>query len=399
MSVLAEAVRAVERRLDDRIRRTVEEAAAVPAFAQRLADAGASASSIRGVADLNAVPVLNKDGILELQHATPPFGGLLAAGTRSVRIFQSPGPIYEPQLNLPDSFRWGHALKSIGFCPGDVVLNCFNYHMTPAGTIFDDAARDLGCAVVPAGVGNLDLQARLVGDVAVTGYIGLPSYLRALAEKVDPDRWQVLKAMVTAEPLTDSLRDELEQRVPTVRMVYGTAEIGLLGYEVEPRGGLRVPPDVLVQVCDINTGEPRYDDGEGEVVVTLLRPEYPIVRFGTGDLSAWTLTPEGQLRLVGVLGRVGQAIKVKGMFLHPRQVTEAMSGMVGIAQYRFIVDRIDHRDVLRCEVVASAPANPQQVVAEARKRIRSSLRFDPEVRVVDKLTESDDVITDVRSWS
>jgi phenylacetate-CoA ligase len=166
------------------------------------------------------------------------------------------------------------------------------------------------------------------------------------------------RALVTAEPLPADLRALLTERVPTVRMAYGTAETGLLGHEVEPGAGLVVPDDVLVQVCDLTTGTP-LQTGEGEIVVTLLRPDYPLVRFGTGDLSAWVDGPDGSRRLAGVLGRTGAAVKVRGMFLHPRQVEATMRDVPGVASFRFVVDRVAHRDELRCQVMPAGGADPR----------------------------------------
>lgn len=388
--------------LDQRAAEVVAEAAArIPAFAARLADAGLSAGDIRGVDDLAALPILTKDDVLALQRADPPFGGLLAAGAEVRRVFQSPGPIYEPQLSGPDPWRWQEALAALGLTAGDLLLNCLAYHLSPAGAMFDEAALALGCPVLPGGIGSQDLQVQAIADLGVTAYTGLPSYLQALVERFDAggfdaDRWRLRKALVTAEPLPDSLRAVLEQRVPTVRMAYGTAETGLLGYEREPAAGLVVPDGVLVQVCELDSGHP-IAEGEGQVVVTLLRADYPMVRFGTGDLSAWIDGPDGSRRLAGVLGRVGAAVKVRGMFLHPRQVSAAMRDVEGVASYRFLVDRVEHRDELRCEVLPAPGAETERVAAAVKERVRSALRFTTEVAIVTSL-EDNTVLRDLRRW-
>jgi phenylacetate-CoA ligase len=386
--------------LDHRVAAMVRDAAArVTVFADRLRAAGLSPDDVRGVADLDALPILTKDDVLALQRERPPYGGLLAADATVRRAFQSPGPIYEPQLDGADPWRWREALAATGFASADVLLNCFGYHLSPAGAMFEEAALAVGCTVVPGGVGNLDLQAQAVADLGVTAYTGLPSYLKALIERydesgLDPASWRIGTAIVTAEPLPDSLRAVLTERVPVVRMAYGTAEAGLLGYETEPAGGLVVPADVLVQVCDLDTGKP-LADGEGQVVVTLLRPDYPLVRFGTGDLSAWL--PGDIPRLAGVLGRVGAAVKVRGMFLHPRQIEAVMRDLRGVASYRFVVDRVEHRDELRCQVVPDSGAAADQVAAEVRDRIRSGLRFTADVELVDDLAEGP-LLADRRRW-
>lgn len=388
--------------MDARVAAVIREAAErVPAFAARLADAGLSPGDVGGVSELDALPILTKDDILALQRDDPPFGGLLAPDAAVRRVFQSPGPIYEPQLAGPDPWRWREALAACGMTDSDVLLNCLGYHLSPAGAMFEEAALAVGCAVVPGGIGNLDLQAQAIGDLGVTAYTGLPSYLKSLIERydaagLDPARWRLSRALVTAEPLPDTLRVALTERVPAVRMAYGTAETGLLGYEVEPGGGLVVPDGVLVQVCDLDTGMP-LDDGEGQVVVTLLRPDYPLVRFGTGDVSAWLPAAGGSRRLAGVLGRVGAAVKVRGMFLHPRQVDAVMREVAGVASYRFVVDRVEHRDELRCEVVPEPDARPDRLTSAIKERVKSGLRFTVDVEIVDRL-EGDGGLADLRTW-
>ena len=403
--------------------------ALVPAVAQRLAENGIGAEVAGDVlaSRLSSIPVLSKDDVLAHQLADPPFGGLVAPGAVIRRVFQSPGPLYEPQLDGVDPWRWAPALQAAGMGADDLVLNCFGYHLSPAGAMFEEGALALGARVLPGGIGNQDLQARAIADLGVTAYTGLPSYLKAIVDRFDtlglePSRWKLRRALVTAEPLPDSLRAALRERVETVLMAYGTAEAGLIGYETSPGGGLVPAPGVLVQVCDLDTGMP-VTEGEGQVVVTLLRPEYPVIRFGTGDLSAWTLGPDGSLRLAGVLGRVGAAVKVRGMFLHPRQAAAVMAGMPGVAAYRFVIDRVDHRDELRCEIVPAdgfgagsgagpeagsgsgsgsglgADAHVDALVAEVSERIRAGLRFGATVVPVSALPDGAGVIDDQRDWS
>ena len=377
----------------------------VPALARRLAEAGMGPEDLDGVAALDRVPVLSKDELLELQAKEPPFGGLLAPGTKVRRIFQSPGPLYEPEADEPDPWRMSAALEAAGFGPEDTVLNSFGYHLSPAGVMFEEAARVLGCRVVPAGVGNLELQVQAARDLGATAYVGLPSYLKALLERAEelggaPLRLQ--KAFCAAEPLPPSLREWLSERVPTVRQGYGTAECGNLGYECHAMSGWHVPDDALVEVCGLEDGQPSLDGGEGQVVATLFSAHYPLVRFGTGDLSAFVAgececgrpTP----RLVGWLGRVGEAVKVRGMFLHPRQVHQAMAEVAGVSAYRFLVDRIDHKDVLRCEVVLEPGAAEDDVAQAVRGRVRSGLRFDVEVAAVPALEDETSVVVDLRTW-
>ncbi|HEX5594471.1 MAG TPA: AMP-binding protein [Micromonosporaceae bacterium] len=396
--MLADRISTYTRSLDQAVAAAVEQAAArVPALAARLAAAGIE--TVTRVADLDELPILTKDDLLAAQRADPPFGGAVAPGAALRKIFASPGPLYEPQLPGADPWRWGAALRAAGIGGQDVVLNCFSYHLSPAGAMFEEAALALGATVIPAGVGNQDLQVQVAVAAGATAYTGLPSYLRALLDRAAELGlpFPVRRALVTAEPLPDSLRAGLLSHLETVHQAYGTAETGLLGYETAPGSGLALPDGVLVQVCDPGTGRPNQDGSIGQIVVTLLRPEQPLVRFGTGDLSAWTLGPDGSLRLAGVLGRIGEAVKVRGMFLHPRQATEALADEPGVAAYRFVIDRVQHRDRLHCEIVP-APDADEYLPDRVRDAIRSRLRLSAEVRCVPALGDGP-LFDDRRDWS
>jgi phenylacetate-CoA ligase len=372
------------------------------ALDRRLAEAGLS--GIESLAGLEALPVLSKDSLPALQGDHPPLGGLLADGASVVRLFASPGPIYEPQLAGSDPWRWAPALEACGIGPGDVVLNCFSYHLSPAGAMFDEGCRAVGAVVVPGGVGGADVQAKVIADLGVTAYIGLPSYLASLVEKYDAlglpqDRWHVAKALVTAEPLPDPLRAQLAERVPTVLMSYGTAEAGLIGHETAPGSGLRVPEGIYVEICDPGTGRP-VDAGEpGEVVVSVLHDEYPLVRFGTGDVSRWTAGEDGELRLAGVLGRVGAAVKVRGMFVHPHQAGQVLGALrgAGAGEGRFVVEREGDKDVLRLELVMADGADRDALVDAAVEQTRATLRVRPDVELVETVDEG--LLVDARGWS
>lgn len=390
------------RDLDARVATLIAQAARVPGLADRLDRSGVGPEGIRGVADLTSLPVLPKDAVIAQQAQAPPFGGLLAPDARVARVFQSPGPLYEPQLVGEDYWRWGQIFADLGVGPDDTVLNCFGYHLSPAGAMMEAGAQVTGARVLPGGIGNQDLQVRAIADLGVSAYCGLPSYLKVLIERFDEqglprDRWRLDKAMVTAEPLPDSLRGVLAERVPSVRMAYGTGETGLLAYETGDGHGLALADGVLVQVCD-PTGVPVEDETEGEVVVTVLRPEYPLVRFGTGDRSGWMTAPDGSLRLRGVLGRTGAAVKVKGMFLHPSQAAAVMSGIDGVDGYRFVIGREDHLDTLRCEIVPAGPGDPTALTEQVAQRVRDGLRFRADVIAVTRLTPGEGPLLDVRDW-
>jgi phenylacetate-CoA ligase len=389
---------------DRTLAETVRAAAVrIPLFHTRLIAAGIDASAVRGSADLDRLPIISKDQLLEAQRAAPPFGGLVAADAELTRLFCSPGPLYEPQPPGKDPWRWQAALRALGIGQGHRVLNCFSYHLSPAGAMLDEACQAIGATVVPAGTGNLELTVQVAADLQLDTYVGLPSYLRALIEKAAEREltWPIQRALVTGEPLPRSLRVWLEEHVRRVLQSYGTAEAGLLGYETAPDSGLEIPGGVLVQVCDLDTGAARYDDGIGEVVVSLLRSDIALIRFGTGDLSAWHPSPDGSPRLRGVLGRVGEAIKVRGLFLHPRQAAAALADLPEVASHRFVVRREQHRDRLICELVparAEDAAHPGALAAQVGERIRSWLRLSAEVRCVPELPPGPGLI-DERDWS
>lgn len=405
MSV-AEALADYRERRGSAVLETVRAAAGrVPALDRRLREAGL-AGGVDDVDALDRLPVLSKDALPDLQRDDPPLGGLLTEDAPVVRLFASPGPIYEPQLEGEDPWNWSPALAACGIGPGDVVLNCFGYHLSPAGAMFDEACRAVGAVVVPGGVGNVEVQAQVVADLGVTAFVGLPSYLASLVEKYDAaglaaDRWRLDKALLTAEPLPDPLRAQLRTRVTTVLMAYGTAEAGLIGYETEPGGGLCLPRDTFVEVCDPTTGQPTEAGEPGEVVVSVLHTDFPLVRFGTGDVSRWVVDGDGRLRLAGVLGRVGAAVKVRGMFVHPHQAREVVAGLAdeGVTAGRFVVTRDGDRDLLTLQVATGPDADDARVTEAATRLTRESLRVRPVVEVVESVPADAAVLSDGRDWS
>jgi phenylacetate-CoA ligase len=388
---------------DDDVGRLVAEASGrSPGFRRRLEEAGLAAEDLTDVAALDRLPVLSKDQLLSWQHERPPFGGLLASDATVRRVFQSPGPLYEPETATGDSWRWAPALRAAGFGPEDRVLVAFGFHLSPAGAMFEAACLELGTTVLPAGIGSKEAQVRACADLEMSAFIGPPSYLNALFESADEVGAQltIQRAFVTAEPLPPSLRSRLEQRVGTVRQGYGTAETGLLGYECEAKEGLHVPDDALVQICDLTTGAALHDATEGQIVTTLLSTDYPLVRFGTGDLSGWHPDPCGcgltSPRTKGWTGRIGDAVKVKGMFLHPRQVDQVMARLTEVIRYRVTVDRPEHTDRVRCEVVAEG--GDQDVAPTVAGAMRDSLRFSVDVQVVASLPDDAPAFVDERTW-
>lgn len=326
-----------------------------PVQRARLEQAGLHPDQVRHLADLRPLPVLRKEDLGALQARGRPFGGLLGEAPGALaRIFLSPGDIYDPQGARPDYWRFGTALAAAGFGPGQVVMNCFSYHLSPAGFMFDAAARALGCVVIPGGVGQQELQVRVLAETGATGYMGLPSYLLALLEKAAAagQPLQLQRAFVTAEPLPPSLRQKLTGYGVDVYQGYGTADLGLVAYECPARQGMHLEETgVRVELCDPD-GLPVAAGEVGELVVTLLDPTYPLLRFGTGDLSA--LVPEpcpcgrAAPRIRGWLGRANDVVKVRGLFVYPRQLEQALAPFAGqVARWQAVVDRDDqHRDRL-----------------------------------------------------
>ena len=376
-----------------------------PGFRQRLERANLAPSDIHTREDLYALPVLRKDDLILLQGEAPPFGGMLACKPGDLkRIFQSPGPLYDPESRTDDYWRWRSALEAAGFRAGDMVLNAFGYHLTPAGAMFEEGLWAAGCAVIPGGVGNQDQQVQALHTLGVTGYVGLPSYLKALLDKADEIGLplKLEKAFVTAEPLPPSLRAHLNERGVTVRQGYGTAECGNLGYECEAEDGWHIPDDAIVEVCDLNTGQALPPGETGEIVVTLFIEDYAMVRFGTGDLSALNSTPctcgRSSHRLVGWLGRMGAATKVRGMFLHPRQVSDFMGRYTEVRAYQVVITREEHRDELTLNVVLAPGTDAAQMSEKLFVEARAGLKFRFDVRVVDNLPEGAEAVKDERDW-
>ena len=378
-----------------------------PGFAARIKVAGLTLDDLRNPKVLDALPVVRKDDLVESQAANPPFGGFLACAPGELkRIFQSPGPIYDPESRVADYWRWAPALRAAGFQPGEVVLNAFGYHLTPAGAMFEEGLWAVGCTVIPGGVGNQESQVRILHDLDVTGYTGLPSYLKALLDKANELglSLKLNKAFVTAEPLPPSLRAALNEQGVTVRQGYGTAECGNLGYECEVQDGWHLPEDAMVQVCDLTSGEPLPPGESGEIVVTLFTRDYALVRFGTGDLSALNdeacacgrTTP----RLMGWQGRVGDAVKVRGMFLHPRQLSGVMARFPEVKRWQAVITRQEHKDYLTLQVVLEHGVDPTALGERLTQTARETIKFNIAVVTVSEgeLPSGELPIQDTRVW-
>jgi len=356
---------------------------------------------------LASIPVTRKSDLVTKQRELPPFGGMTAQGNGLIgRLFQSPGPIYDPEGRQPDYWRTARGFHAAGFREGDVVLNTLSYHMTPGGFIVEGGARALGCAVIPAGPGNTEQQLEILRDLKPNGYCGTPSFLRILLEKCDGagiDTSFMNKALVTGEALPPSVRDWFEARGIKVGQVYATADIGAIAYESPAREGLIVDEGVLVEIVRPGTNDPVVEGEVGEVVVTNLTSQaYPLIRFGTGDLSAVLEgeSPCGRknMRIKGWMGRADQTTKVKGMFVHPGQVNQVVKSFDEIQKGRLVVTNADNRDAmtLQCEV-ENGTDDLAKAIGETVQTI-CKLRGGIEFVAPGSLANDGKVIDDIRTY-
>ena len=385
-----------ERRLSRRLLETVAHARAHSAYFRRTLP--------ERVERLDQIPILRKDDVPRLQAADPPFGGLIGVdASRLARVFASPGPILDPQGDVDDFWRFRLAFAAAGFRRGDVVMNSSSYHLTPLGFMLDSAARSLGCVVVPAGTGQTDLQAGVAASLRATGYLGTPSFLYALLKRGrelgTPLRIEV--AFVTAEMLPESLRAELETDF-RVRVLqgYGTADLGLVSYECTEKGGMHLHPECIVEVLDLESGAPAAPGQPGQIVVTIFDEAYPLLRFATGDIG--TMAEPSRCacgrtapKLAGLLGRVGDAVKVKGMFIRGAEIEKALKAFPAIARFQAVITRDHHQDHLEY-VLELAPGTAVDValVADA---LRDAVKVRGEVRT-GEVAQNAKRIDDRRVW-
>ena len=380
--------------------------AAAPAFGRLFADVDADSVCTRE--QLATLPVTRKSELLELQKAARPFGGFSAVGWGAAcrRVFASPGPLYEPEGARPDYYRLARALRAAGFGAGDLVHNTFSYHLTPAGSMMETAAHALGCTVFPAGVGQTEQQLAAMMDLQPSAYVGTPSFLRILLDKADEMGVtpSFTKALVSGEAFPPSLRDAFAARGIEAYQAYATADIGLIAYETEAREGLVVDEDIVLEIVRPGTGDPLAAGEVGEVVVSTFNPDYPLIRFGTGDLSAVLagVSPCGRtnLRIKGWMGRADQTTKVKGMFVHPGQVAQVMQRHPAIRRARLVVDNpaLNDRMTLMCEV---AGGGNEALAAAIGASIRELTKLRGDVAFMPKGSLANDgkMIDDVRSYA
>ncbi|MCE1182478.1 MAG: AMP-binding protein [Rhodocyclales bacterium] len=336
---------------------------------------------------LAKLPLTRKRDLIELQKKNPPFGGLNALPRgRAKRVFASPGPIYELQGADMDHWRLARVLYAAGFRHGDLVHNCFSYHFTPGAFLMEGGARKLGCSVFPGGVGQTEQQVQAMVDLRPDGYVGTPSFLRIIVEKAEElgaDISSLKKALVSGEALPGVTRAWLAERGISVSQCYATADIGAIAYETEAQEGLVVEEELLVEIVRPGTGDPVAEGEVGEVVVTSFSPDYPLIRFATGDLSAFMpgCSPCGRtnVRLRGWMGRADQTTKVKGMFVHPEQIADIARRHPEIARMRLVVDNPGGQDrmVLHCEIAAGNEALAKGLIDSLREitKLRGEVAF------------------------
>ena len=318
---------------------------------------GVDCMNIRTVADLASLPVLRKSDLSAAQKATPPFGGFTTGVRQFSHVFQSPGPIYEPgSHDSKDWWRFARFLHAVGIDSGDIVQNCFSYHLTPAGIMFENGATAVGATVLPAGTGQTELQVTASKDTGVTAYAGTPDYLKVILDKADEMGMTlgITKAAVGGGALFPSLRQEYADRGITCLQCYATADLGNIAYESSAMEGLIVDEQVIIEIVTPGTGIPVPEGEVGEVVVTTLNPDYPLIRFATGDLSAVMAgaSPCGRtnMRIKGWMGRADQTTKIKGMFVRPEQVAALVAKHDEVTKARVVASRDGEMDVMTVQL-------------------------------------------------
>jgi phenylacetate-CoA ligase len=381
-----------------------------PAFAESLA--GVDARDITSRARLAQLPVIRKHELLErqkAQRAQDVFGGFSAIGWTGCvrpagarRVFQSPGPIYEPEGAAPDYWRAARALFAAGMRPGDLVHNSFSYHLTPAGSMMETGAHAIGCTVFPGGVGNTELQLQAISELKPQGYAGTPSFLKILVDKAAESGVAIgslRKALVSGEAFPAALRDWLRQRGVEGYQCYATADLGLIAYETQARQGLVLDEGVIVEIVRPGTGDPVAEGEVGELVVTTLNPDYPLIRFGTGDLSAvlpgHCPTGRSNARIKGWMGRADQSAKVRGMFVHAGQVAEVLARCGQRGRARLVIEGELANDRMSLQIEA-APAEGLAEQLQTALRDITKLRGEVDLLAPGSLPNDGCVIEDRR---
>jgi phenylacetate-CoA ligase len=384
------------------------------AFKNKLDSVGLKPKDIQTIKDLEKIPITKKTELMELQREHPPFGELEGVPINELRrIYVSPGPINEPGESEYNELGWVQGMYAGGFRSGDIVINTFSYHMVPfALQMVDNSLHRIGCVVIPTGIGNTEQQVNILKTFKATGFCGTPSFLFNIAEKAEEMGFNLKEDLnlkvgfVAAEMLPESLRSQLEEKFGMIiRQGYGTADIRCLGYECMKKNGMHIPDDKIVEIIDPETGKQLGPGKTGEIVATTFNKVYPLIRFGTGDLSILTETPcpcgRTSPRLIKILGRVDQGTKVKGLFIHPGQADEVASKHPEIEKYQVWVTRSEHKDEMTFRIeLKEEISHPEKLKEEIEKSIRDVTKLRSDVQFLPKGTIPDGAkkIEDQRSW-
>lgn len=367
-------------------------------YASSLKDIG----TIPQLSEFSTLPLVRKSDLIELQQQTSPLGGISSEHANLKRLFRSPGPIYDPQGSADDYWRCGRAFYAAGFRQGDVVLNTLSYHLTPGGFILDAGARACGSVVIPAGPGQTDTQLEIIKELAPSGYCGTPSFLKILMDKGDVS--SITKALVTGEYFSPAMRQQFAEAGISVGQAYASADVGLIAYESQSEEGLIIAEDLYVEIVKPGTNELVPVGEVGEVVVTNFCPDYPLIRFATGDLSAMleTLSPCGRTnqRLKGWMGRADQTTKVKGMFVHPSQVAKIVSSYPVISNAKLVVTTENLMDKITFFAEVDVVESFDQIAAtQLEQTINHIIKLKAEIRIVSNgdLVNDGKVIDDQRT--
>jgi phenylacetate-CoA ligase len=383
-----------------------------PGYRRFLDERGINPDTVKNTDDFTRLPVLKKNRMPEFHQNDPPFGGFLAVPLEKLkRVYVSPGPIYDPEGRKEDYWGLRKCLFNAGFRAGDLVMNTFSYHLTPAGIFLDEACNGIGCVTVPTGVGNTEIQVKTMAGLKINGYIGIPSFLLALIKKMEELGYDTARdlameiALVAGEILSPSLRKELNDYEIIVRQAYITADLGGVAYECPAEKGMHISDDLYIEICDPLTGEPQPAGGVGEVVVTDFSNEcYPLVRYGTGDLSSLDeqecACGRTSYKLKGIMGRADEVTKIKGMFVHPRQIDEAAAGFAEeVEKIRVVVTREGVTDLMTVEIqLRPGIERTDALKTSLEEKIRETTKLRSSAVFVTEIPDGSKKIEDKRKW-
>ncbi len=380
----------------------LRKAVAAPTYAEHLK--GINLAGVTSWAALARLPLLRKSDLPALQKSAPPFGGLVPGHPSSfARLFSSPGPIFEPEASHRDPWGGARALFAAGFRPGDILLNTFSYHLTPGGFIFDTAARALGCAVIPAGPGNMEQQLELIEAYRPTNFAGTPDFLAVLldaATKLGRDVSSIKRAVVSGAAFPEPLQDQIRSRGIDAYQAFGTADLGLIAFETSAREGMVINEHLIIEIVNPGTGDPVPEGEVGEIVVTSLDDNHPWVRLALGDLTAIlpgpSLCGRTNMRIKGWMGRSDQTIKVKGMFVRPEQIAEIARRYPELGRMRLVVTRAENTDRMTLHIEAATVSSALQDSVATMLRTVTKLRGSVEWVPLYSLPKDGRIIADER---